>query len=312
MVSKSEIIVSVCICTYHRNQMLEKCLLSVLEQDFDQRMEVNVIDNDFKGTAGIVVFLLKEVFSEKGIQLNYYIEKNQGLSHARNRAIAESNGQFIAFIDDDEYAVKQWLKSLYHTLLEYNADGVWGPVLPEFEAGFPEWQKVLFQRRQMKTGTNISKLLLNSGNVLIKKEVIAKRDGPFDIALNQIGSEDTELFNYLTRKGAFFVWNNEAIAYELNGIDRSTVKWHVKRAYRGGWGFSMIQHKNLGLLKAFLLAFGWVIPAGVLHFFKSIRFFNRKTIFLSWKKIVAAQSGKIGYFFNLKVRSYTEKNAEIK
>ena len=50
-------------------------------------------------------------FINENQQLNsiYVIEKNQGLSHARNRGIKESNGKYIAFIDDDAIAEERFV-----------------------------------------------------------------------------------------------------------------------------------------------------------------------------------------------------------
>lgn len=287
--------------------MLKTCLESMLQQSIEWPVEVNVIDNDHRGSARIIVDSLRKSFQGKDIELNYYVEPNQGLSHVRNRAVKETNGKYLVFIDDDEYASPNWLKSLYDSLKKYDAHGVWGPVLPEFEEGFPEWMKVFFRRKQMKTGISISNLFLNSGNLIICKSILEMRKGPFDLSLSQIGGEDVELFNYLTNNGFRFIWNNEAVVYEFNPRQRSAFSWHIKRAYRGGWSFSMIKSKNLGKLKAFLLVLAWLLPAIIKNFIMAFKLRNVKAVLFAWLKTIIEQTGKIGYFFTIKVRAYKTK-----
>ena len=50
-----------------------------------------------------------------------------------------ATGNFIAFIDDDEFAIQEWLLTLFHALREYDADGVLAPVNPHFDQGAPQW-----------------------------------------------------------------------------------------------------------------------------------------------------------------------------
>ena len=57
----------------------------------------------------------------------------------RNLAVANSTGNHLLFIDDDEFVEENWIKNLYNTLVDFNADGVFGLILPEFEEYTPVW-----------------------------------------------------------------------------------------------------------------------------------------------------------------------------
>ena len=63
----------------------------------------------------------------------YVHEPRPGISHARNRGVAEAKGDFVAFIDDDELPAPNWLESLLLTQRTYRADVVLGPVRPVFD-----------------------------------------------------------------------------------------------------------------------------------------------------------------------------------
>lgn len=55
-----------------------------------------------------------------------------------------ATGDYIATIDDDDYADRQWLLNLYRAIITYGADIVHGPVVWEFPAGTPDYIRVGF------------------------------------------------------------------------------------------------------------------------------------------------------------------------
>ena len=63
---------------------------------------VVVVDNDFRESAKEVVCLFKE---EASIPVDYYCEPEQNISLARNMALRNARGNYVAFIDDDEFPI---------------------------------------------------------------------------------------------------------------------------------------------------------------------------------------------------------------
>lgn len=102
--------VSVCICTYNRCASLLEALHSLREMRAPARVrfEVLVVDNNSSdGTAEAL-----ERLEPGTLPLRYVLEPQQGLSHARNRAISETTGRVIAFLDDDVIVDADWLAAL--------------------------------------------------------------------------------------------------------------------------------------------------------------------------------------------------------
>ena len=90
--------ISICICTYNRWPQLEITLESLVESSsaLGSDDEIIIIDNNSTDRTQQVV----DRFAEK-LPINYYFEPKQGLSVARNTALAQSKNDGIVFFDDD-------------------------------------------------------------------------------------------------------------------------------------------------------------------------------------------------------------------
>ena len=94
---------SVVVCTHDRAVQLEKCLMGLKAQTFPPT-EVLVVDN------GSTDQRTKEISQRFGAR--YIWEPKIGLSRARNRGVAESKCEIIAYLDDDAYPHSDWLQNL--------------------------------------------------------------------------------------------------------------------------------------------------------------------------------------------------------
>lgn len=119
--------IDVCIATYRRADRLRRLLESLLSQQTQRLFSYSliVVDNDACRSAEPVV----EKFLGMGPDLVYDVEPERNISLARNRCLTHATGDYIAMIDDDEYADGRWLLNLYTTMMAYEADVVRGPVV---------------------------------------------------------------------------------------------------------------------------------------------------------------------------------------
>src|SRR5208282_1929573 len=118
MTGESEVAVSVCLCTYHRQAALTACLRSLLNQACNFAFEVIVTDNDCNCSAKTVVDSLRHDFITAEIPLTYLVEPIQNIALARNRGVCSARGKYVAFLDDDECAATYWLKELHALVVE--------------------------------------------------------------------------------------------------------------------------------------------------------------------------------------------------
>jgi glycosyltransferase involved in cell wall biosynthesis len=98
--------ISAIICTHNREEYLGKAIDSLLVQE-DVEYEILVIDNASSDRTHAVVEARMP-----HPRLHYYYEATLGLSVARNRGFGESQGEILAYLDDDAIASPRWLATL--------------------------------------------------------------------------------------------------------------------------------------------------------------------------------------------------------
>jgi glycosyltransferase involved in cell wall biosynthesis len=171
-----------------------------------------VADNDSDRSAAAVV---AQESKDSPIKINYCAEPRQNIALARNTAIANATGNYIAFIDDDEFPSDDWLLLLLQACTTYGAHGVLGPVRPHFEQAPPRWIKAgsFFERPEHKTGFVIDWTEGRTGNLLFRRNILNGISEAFRPEFGS-GGEDRDFFRRLIGRGMVFVWCNEAVAHE--------------------------------------------------------------------------------------------------
>lgn len=204
--------ISLIIATYNRAAQLIAALESVVRQDLPAaEWECIVVDN--RSADDTAERFAAFAAAHPACRLRRVYEEQPGLSHARNRGIAEAQGALIAFIDDDEWIEPQWLRAyveLFDRHPEVQAAG--GPIVAEYPEGRPAWlshypesaianvmdfgpKERLFPAGRIPGG----------GNMAFRREVFAAGGG-FDIRFGRVGQsltggEESELFERLRMQG---------------------------------------------------------------------------------------------------------------
>ena len=206
--------ITVCICTYKRATMLKRLLTEVSRQETDGRFTFSAVvaDNDPARSGEATV---DEIRCTTPLLVNYCVEPTPGIAPTRNRAIANADGDYVAFIDDDEFPIRRWLLILLEKCIAYEVDGVFGPVKRYFDERPPAWlQKSRFyDRRVNPTGMRVEWSEARTGNVLIKRKVLFADPVLFRTEF-RVG-EDQDFFRRRIEAGCVFVWCAEAEAFEV-------------------------------------------------------------------------------------------------
>jgi succinoglycan biosynthesis protein ExoM len=226
--------ICVCVCTFMRPRLLARLLKALATQETGGKFEyeIIVVDNDEAASARLVVEFHASLLRKN---LHYFAEPRQNIALARNKAIENARGDFIAFIDDDEVPPPNWLLSMYKALILFETAGVMGPVLPQYEAAPPAWviRGKFFDRPNYYSGYFINWWLARTGNCLLKRSLF---ENPADRFREEFGSggEDRDFFKRMINMGHVFVWCAEAPVLERVPQERWEVTTMVKRALLRG------------------------------------------------------------------------------
>ena len=100
--------ISVVVCTYNRAGMLARAVDSLIQQTLDEASyEIVVLDNASMDNTRAVVQELKHNYPAHNISL--VADATVGLGYARNTGFEYTQGEYVAFMDDDAYANTDWL-----------------------------------------------------------------------------------------------------------------------------------------------------------------------------------------------------------
>ena len=265
--SSSTAHISVCICTFKRPKLLKRSLAELRGLETGGRFDYSVVvaDNDSQQSARETV---SQFAGKSGIETFYCVEPVQNIALARNKAVLNAKGDFVAFIDDDEFPAKNWLVTLFQTCQEHQVDGVLGPVKPFFDQEPPEWIKRgrFCERPEHKTGYLLDWRETRTGNVLFRRQIVQGIEEPFRREFGN-GGEDQDFFRQMMQKGHRFIWCNEAVAYEVVPPERCRRSYMLKRALLRGQNERHLLHARsiakstiaiplYAVLLPFLLLFG--------------------------------------------------------
>ena len=267
-----DIDVSICIATYRRRYGMTRLLdsLARLKLPDGVRAEVVAVDND----PGSEPADAPSADVCAPLSLRWLREPRKNIAYARNLAVANARGEWLAFVDDDEIADEGWLAAYWERACEGTADGYFGPVLPQIEAWFTPWLDVsFFERARFATGTRITSLGAHTCNAFVRRALF--REAKFDPSFGRSGGEDTALFRRLAARGSRFEWVDDALVRESVPAERHRPGWLMRRAFRGGCVHAQIEHElgrvpsrsaavtqSLGAAGALLLASAGLLLGG--------------------------------------------------
>jgi succinoglycan biosynthesis protein ExoM len=257
--------ITVCICTYRRPALLQQSLASLREQDTNGLFtySIVVVDNDASQSGQPVVEA-----AGLTVPLTYCVEPEQNIALARNRAVQNAVGDFVAFLDDDEFASTRWLLTLFDTLRSHpTAAGVLGPVRPHFDASTPQWviDGKFYERPNHRTGVVLGWSQCRTGNVLLRRNLLSGDAPAFRAEF--LSGEDQDFFKRNIAAGYVFIWCNEAPVYEVVPPGRSKRRFLLRRAvFRGVFSHRNRRSSVVPIAHSLIAAPAWAVALPIALF----------------------------------------------
>jgi succinoglycan biosynthesis protein ExoM len=224
----------VAIASFRRPDDLRTLLESLLDpaNASAHTMDILVVDNDPAGSAEATVKSFPSV--------RYVLESQPGIAEARNRSLdvfVDADGSYdaIIFVDDDEFVGAGWYTELADAAQRSTAGVVTGPVISIFPESTPKWitRGGFMQRAGHRDGERLTAAATN--NTLLKWVDWQRAGAPrFDRSFSSTGGSDARLFADLIREGVTIEFCRKAEVFEPVPLDRMTLRWVSRRAFRNG------------------------------------------------------------------------------
>jgi glucosyl-dolichyl phosphate glucuronosyltransferase len=291
----------VVIPTYNRADLLRATLLSLLRPQPPQSLgwRVTVVDNNSTDHTQKALQELAPAFDGK---LNWVLETRPGCSHARNTGIESTEGEVIAFLDDDEEITDTWFQALYDYFQDPDVDYIGGPMLPNWKAEPPPWLPVWeyngvlsifdLSSEPVDYGPGFPGMLI-SGNCAFRRATL-EQVGPYraDLGRGPVGlgaGEDHDLSLRLKKAGCRGVYVPKLAILHLVPKERLSAGYYRHWI----WGQSISQAR-IGKETGVALWLG--IPR--------YRFGNlaRRTLSLAWNILRVRATRKELFIFELECR----------
>lgn len=236
---------SVIICTYNRDKYIYNVLKSLAENTLPHDCyEIVLVDNNCTDNTHGECERFTQDFPD--VRFRYFVETNQGLSHARNRGINESKGDVLVYVDDDALVNGEYL----HTYADFfeghpEIDAAGGPIIPKYETEEPAWMSHF--TKALITGykylgdkpKEFPKNDFPGGGNAAYRASIFEKVGLFNVELGRkgdslVGAEEKDIFDRMTTLGMRFYYLPTAILYHLIPAKKLSREYFDKLTYSIG------------------------------------------------------------------------------
>ncbi len=259
--------ISFIICTYNRDKYIYECLRHLAQNTQQEGWEMVVINNN--STDNTASECERFVADYSPTNYRYFVETQQGLSFARNRGIAESQGDWLVFLDDDAMVGKDYIAHLQTNISAHPEAGAFGGAIePFFEEQTPDWLNPWSMSfvSAIDLGDEVKPFPAKSypigANMGISRATI-DRIGVFNTALgrtgnNLMGGEEKDIFNRI-REANMPILYFPAIKVQHCIPARRTTREFIARLGEGVGRSEKLRTKHIGTFAYFKRLFAELV-----------------------------------------------------
>jgi len=110
-------LISIIVPVYKVEQYLHRCVDSILSQTYDNFELILIDDGSPDGCPAIC-----DEYTKNDSRVHVIHQVNQGLAEVRNVGVKQAHGEYIAFIDSDDFVSPNYIETLYSGVVDYDAD----------------------------------------------------------------------------------------------------------------------------------------------------------------------------------------------
>lgn len=111
-------LISIIIPVYNAEEYIGKCIHSIIDNNDTSEIEIICVDDGSQDRSGMIC----DDFSSRYPNIHVIHKENGGVSSARNTGLSVAQGDYIAWIDSDDYVEEEWLSNVLTCIKEKNMD----------------------------------------------------------------------------------------------------------------------------------------------------------------------------------------------
>ena len=110
-------LISVIVPVYNSEKYLKECINSILHQTYEN-IEIIIINDGSTDNS----LLISQELQKEDKRIKIINQKNSGVSYSRNKGIQEATGEYIMFVDSDDFIVQNYIELMYKEITKNNYD----------------------------------------------------------------------------------------------------------------------------------------------------------------------------------------------
>ena len=221
MDGKMNNLISVVVTCYNHEKYIEQCLRSIFNQTY-RNIELIVLDD---GSTDSSAKIIQEVLKDSPFETSFESHENLGVVKNRNMGLGLIKGDYLLFVDSDNYLDMDYIEQLYVKLIETNADIAYCDLFN------PEKEEYYLKSREFDLTDFLNASFIDNCSLIRR---ISIGNARYDENLNRKKLEDYDfLLNLIINNGAKAVYQpNTKLNYrvfETGSISgRDSVRYHYE------------------------------------------------------------------------------------
>ncbi|WP_136799949.1 glycosyltransferase family 2 protein [Desulfosediminicola ganghwensis] len=230
-------LVSIIIPVYNTEKYIRHCIVSALRQTYNKIELIIINDGSTDNSEEIILN-----YQKKHNNVFYFLQRNNGQSAARNKGLTLANGEYIFFLDSDDWIAENTIRAMVQSAVEHNYDVITCGIIHCFESN--NTFRYVNTRRQTgfikQRAGNLFKVETALCNKLYKKDIFEHiKFSPgllyedeeifwkiFSKEIN-IYAHDEYFYNYRQRNGSTTNSSNYPRNHQSNFIKIMDSTWNV-------------------------------------------------------------------------------------
>lgn len=237
--NKNEKLVSIIVPVYNVEQYIEQCIKSMINQTYNNCEFIFVND----GTKDNSVDIIKK-YMKKDHRIKLKEQENSGVSSARNLGLKESCGEYIVFVDSDDYLETDFVEYMLTLIAKDKCDFAFSTKIFKRDDDIQEKdivEKVITSEDAVATLLSPD-VTVGCWNKIYRKKFLDDNEITFSTSLFY-GEGLQFILDCSNNANKVAISNKKIYYYRKNNVNSATTKYNIDKYYNGEKSLKLIEKK---------------------------------------------------------------------